>query len=62
MDEGANLYTEKCLKTYTNNLSVDYEEISVGKMVAFLSDLFFDKLDDSVGAVVFQNLISLAVW
>jgi glycine dehydrogenase subunit 1 len=55
VDEGASPIYRKMLKTYTNNLSVDYEEISIGKNGVTNRDLFFDKLDDSVGAVVFQN-------
>ena len=55
VDEGASPIYRKMLKTYTNNLSVDYEEIPIGKNGVTNRKLFFEKIDESVGAVVFQN-------
>jgi len=55
VDEGVSPIYRKMLRCYTQNLSVDYEEIPIsGNGIADRS-AYANALDDSVGAVVLQN-------
>ncbi len=55
VDEGVNPIYRAMLRCYTQNLSIDYQEVPIsGKGVADRS-AYADALDDTVGAVVLQN-------
>ncbi|MEN8255552.1 MAG: aminomethyl-transferring glycine dehydrogenase subunit GcvPA, partial [Verrucomicrobiota bacterium] len=55
VDEGVNPIYRRMLQCYTQNLSVDYEEIPLSKGGVANRSAYVDALDDSVGAVVLQN-------
>ena len=55
VDEGVNPIYREMLRTYTHNLSVEYEEVPLGKNGIVNRDSFKEKLDKEVGAVLFQN-------
>ena len=55
VDEGVSPIYRKMLKTYTQNLSVEYEEISLGKNGVADRDNFKNSLNNKIGAVVLQN-------
>jgi len=55
VDEGVNPIYRKMLRCYTQNLSVDYQEISLSKNGVADRAAYGSALDDSVGAVVLQN-------
>jgi len=55
VDEGVSPIYREMLRCYTQNLSVDYQEISLGKDGVANRAAYADALDDSVGAVVLQN-------
>jgi len=55
VDEGVSPIYRKMLRCYTQNLSVDYQEVRLsGKGVADRA-AYAEALDEAVGAVVFQN-------
>jgi len=55
VDEGVNPIYRRMLQCYTQNLSVDYEEIPISESGIADRSAYADALDDSVGAVVLQN-------
>ena len=55
VDEGVSPIYRKMLRTYTQNLSVEYEEISLGNNGIADRQNFKNALDESIGAVVLQN-------
>lgn len=55
VDAGVNPIYRKMLQCYTRNLSVEYQEIEISKSGVADRSAYNDALDDSVGAVVFQN-------
>lgn len=55
VDEGVNPIYREMLRCYTQNLSVAYQEVSLGKNGVADRETYSVVLDDSVGAVVLQN-------
>jgi glycine dehydrogenase subunit 1 len=55
VDEGVSPIYRKMLRCYTQNLSVDYQEIPLAKNGVADRAAYADALDDTVGAVVLQN-------
>jgi len=55
VDEGVSPIYRKMLRCYTQNLSVDYEEVPISKNGVADRSAYAEALDDSVGAVVLQN-------
>ena len=55
VDEGVNPIYRRMLQCYTQNLSVDYEEIPISTGGVADRSAYADALDESVGAVVLQN-------
>ncbi len=55
VDEGVSPIYREMLRCYTQNLSVDYQEIPLSKTGIADRAAYADALDDSVGAVVLQN-------
>ncbi|MEN7972949.1 MAG: aminomethyl-transferring glycine dehydrogenase subunit GcvPA [Verrucomicrobiota bacterium] len=55
VDEGVNPIYRRMLQCYTQNLSVDYEEIPISKGGVADRSAYEAALDNSVGAVVLQN-------
>lgn len=55
VDEGVSPIYRKMLRCYTQNLSVDYQEIPLSKNGVADRAAHIGALDDSVGAVVLQN-------
>ena len=55
VDEGVSPIYRRMLQCYTQNLSVDYEEIPISKNGVADRSVYADVLDESVGAVVLQN-------
>jgi glycine dehydrogenase subunit 1 len=55
VDEGVNPIYRAMLRCYTQNLSVDYQEIGLGRNGVADRASYADALDETVGAVVFQN-------
>jgi glycine dehydrogenase subunit 1 len=55
VDTGVNPIYRKMLQCYTRNLSVEYQEIEIAKNGVADRSAYTEALDDSVGAVVFQN-------
>lgn len=55
VDEGVNPIYRKMLRCYTQNLSVDYQEIPLSKSGIADRSVYNDVLDETVGAVVLQN-------
>ena len=55
MDEGVNPIYREMVRCYTQNISVEYQEVTLsGKGIAD-REAYAEAMDDSVGAVVFQN-------
>ncbi len=55
VDEGVSPIYRKMLRCYTQNLSIDYQEIPLAKNGVAARTAYAEALDDSVGAVVLQN-------
>ena len=55
MDEGVSPIYRKMLRCYTQNLSVDYQEITLSKSGVADRSAYMAALDGEVGAVVLQN-------
>jgi glycine dehydrogenase subunit 1 len=55
VDEGVNPIYREMLRCYTQNLSVAYQEVSLGTNGVADRQVYNEVLDDSVGAVVLQN-------
>ena len=55
VDEGVNPIYREMLRCYTQNLSVDYQEITLGSTGVADRAAYEQALDESVGAVVLQN-------
>ncbi|MEA2068183.1 MAG: aminomethyl-transferring glycine dehydrogenase subunit GcvPA [Verrucomicrobiota bacterium] len=55
VDEGVSPIYREMLRCYTQNLSVDYQEVALGKNGVADRSAYEDVLDGSVGAVVLQN-------
>ena len=55
VDEGVSPIYRKMLRCYTQNLSVDYQEIRLSKGGVADRAAYAEALDESVGAVVLQN-------
>ena len=55
LDEGVNPIYREMLRTYTHNLSVEYEEVPLGKNGVVNRDSFKEKLDKEVGQFYFKN-------
>ncbi len=55
VDEGVNPIYREMLRCYTQNLAVDYQEVSLSQTGIADRAAYADALDDSVGAVVLQN-------
>lgn len=55
VDQGVNPIYRAMLRCYTQNLSVDYQEIALGTNGVADRACYEHLLDESVGAVVFQN-------
>ena len=55
VDEGVNPIYREMLRCYTQNLSVDYEEVQLSGDGVSDRSAYAEVLDDSVGAVVLQN-------
>jgi len=55
VDTGVNPIYRKMLRCYTQNLSVDYQEIAISENGVSDRSAYAEALDDSVGAVVLQN-------
>ncbi len=55
VDEGVNPIYREMIRCYTQNLSVAYQEVSLGKNGIADRQTYDVVLDDSVGAVVLQN-------
>ena len=55
VDEGVSPIYRKMLRCYTQNLAIDYKEIPLSGSGITDRAAFLDALDNSVGAVVFQN-------
>ena len=55
VDTGVNPIYRKMLRCYTQNLSVEYQEIEISKNGVADRSAYAEALDDSVGAVVLQN-------
>jgi len=55
VDEGVNPIYREMLRCYTQNLSVDYEEVKLSPTGIAHRKAYREVLDDSVGAVVLQN-------
>ena len=55
VDEGVNPIYREMLRCYTQNLSVDYQEVAISKDGIADRAAYTGALDDTVGAVVLQN-------
>ena len=55
VDAGVNPIYRKMLRCYTQNLSVDYQEIEITKSGVANRSAYAEALNESVGAVVLQN-------
>jgi glycine dehydrogenase subunit 1 len=55
VDEGVSPIYRKMLRCYTQNLSVDYQEVPLSGEGVADRDAHIEALDDTVGAVVLQN-------
>ncbi|HEY5653093.1 MAG TPA: aminomethyl-transferring glycine dehydrogenase subunit GcvPA [Pontiella sp.] len=55
VDEGVNPIYREMLRCYTQNLSVDYQEVPLSGSGVADRKTYADALDDSIGAVVLQN-------
>lgn len=55
VDEGVNPIYRSMLRCYTQNLSVDYQEIPLPKSGVADRSAYTDALDETVGAVVLEN-------
>ncbi len=55
VDQGVSPIYRKMLRCYTQNLSVDYQEIPLGSNGVADRKAFEAALDDTVGAAIFQN-------
>jgi glycine dehydrogenase subunit 1 len=55
VDTGVNPIYRKMLRCYTQNLSVEYQEIAISKNGVADRSAYAEALNDSVGAVVLQN-------
>jgi glycine dehydrogenase subunit 1 len=55
VDEGVSPIYREMIRCYTQNLSVDYQEIPLSKTGIADRSVYADVLDDTVGAVVLQN-------
>lgn len=55
VDEGVSPIYREMLRCYTQNLSVDYQEVSLGRNGVADREIYDVVLDESVGAVVLQN-------
>ena len=55
VDDGVSPIYRKMLRCYTQNLSVDYQEVSLSQKGVADRAAYESALDESVGAVVFQN-------
>ena len=55
VDEGVSPIYREMLRTYTQNLSVEYAEVTLGKNGVADRAAFAEALDKNVGAVVLQN-------
>jgi glycine dehydrogenase subunit 1 len=55
VDEGVNPIYREMLRCYTQNLSVEYQEVALGKNGVADRNAYADVLDNTVGAVVLQN-------
>jgi len=55
VDQGVNPIYRKMLQTYTQNLSVEYQEVDIGKNGIANREYFEKYLNEDVGAVVLQN-------
>jgi glycine dehydrogenase subunit 1 len=55
MDEGVNPIYREMVRCYTQNISVEYQEVQLSKKGIADRALYAEILDDSIGAVVLQN-------
>lgn len=55
VDEGVSPIYRKMLRTYTQNLSVEYKEVMLGNNGVASRIKFEDELNEEVGAIVLQN-------
>jgi len=55
VDEGVNPIYREMLRCYMQNISIEYQEVSLSKTGVADRAAYADILDDSVGAVVLQN-------